>query len=463
MALRARNNTLGLQISSSLLDRVCQRFTELLLLCLPQANKVTFYFVGSIPHLKITRVGMATRNRKTNEIQWGASSQMESDVSGKTWKDVRDCSTYVLGALASCLRNQKTWASSGSKDAFNKEVEKSCKKVLDNHFHFQPVLMKKADLWDSMPPASVYPKDRGGKKLWLNTDSITVALIKIDLAPESSPFGPDYSQITEELTGALAIQLLHLHSKQSLSKKIEVITEERDEIRAILVGQIRKIMTKLGFIYRVIDNEVAYLRQTWENIIHECHPEQPCRSNIVEQLNLLLQELNIDHKGVAKSETVKQLVWYQNKLAEFCFLPEENEVWFQQKILPLWKNTASKYNSTPEVKRQMKKLLNQLEQSFYVGLNETLIDKIDDIPHAVKAKWMSLAYNEKDLKKVDLLKEYTHLLEEVYIDFPNKRKTLENLICLRNVAVYLEDLEGKLNKHIGEYEDNTPAEQIYLH
>jgi hypothetical protein len=255
---------------------------------------------------------------------------MDSEVSGKTWKDLLDSSTGDLDVWSFCLRNQRAWTSSGSKDDFRRLVEKSRGKLSDNHFHLEPVLMSKADLWDGMPPPSVYPRDRGGKPLWLNTDSITVALIKIDLAPESSPF-------TKELTQALAIQLLHLHSKQSLSKKMEVIQEERDEIKEILISQIRKIMTKLGLVYRVIDNEVAYLRESWENIIHECHPGQPCRANIVEQLNLLLQELNIDHKVVAESESVKKLVWYQNKLAEYCFLPEENEVWFQQKILPLWK------------------------------------------------------------------------------------------------------------------------------
>jgi hypothetical protein len=388
---------------------------------------------------------------------------MDSEVSGKTWKDLLDSSTGDLDVWSFCLRNQRAWTSSGSKDDFRRLVEKSRGKLSDNHFHLEPVLISKADLWDSMPPPSVYPRDRGGKPLWLNTDSITVALIKIDLAPKSSPLRPDYWQITEELMKALAIQLLYLHSKKSLSRKMEVITEEKDEIKITLISQIRKMMTKLGLIYRVIDNEVASLRQSWENIIHECHPGQPCRGNIVEQLNLLLQELDIDHNMVAESEATKQLVWYQDKLAEHCFLPEENEVWFQQKILPLWKNAASRFNSKQEVNKKMKKLLGQLEQSFYVGLNETLIDKIDYIPKAVKSKWINLAYNEKDLKKVDLLKEYTQLFEEVHIDFPNKRKTLENLVCLRNLALYFEKLAYELDKYIDKYENSTSIGQTFLH
>ena len=388
---------------------------------------------------------------------------MDSDISGKTWQDLLDSSTGDLDVWSSCLRNQRAWTSSGSKDDFRRLVEKSGGTLADNHFHLEPVLMSKADLWHGMPPPSVYPKDRGGKPLWLNTDSIIVALIRIDLAPESSPFGPDYWQITEELTKALAIQLLHLHSKQSLSKKMEVIQEQRDEIRQILVSQIRKIMTKLGLVYRVIDNEVASLRESWENIIHQCHPEQPCRSHIVEQLNLLLEKLTVDHTVVAESEAVKQLAWYQDKLTEYCFLPEENKVWFQQKILPLWKNTASRYNSAPELKNQMKKLLDQLEQSFYVGLNETLIDKIDDIPNSIKSKWVNLAYNEKDLKKVDLLREYSYLLEEVNIAIPNKRKILENLVCLRNLALCIENLEDELDKYIDKYESPPSIEQTLLH
>ena len=244
---------------------------------------------------------------------------------------------------------------------------------------------------------------------------------------------------------------------------IEIITEERNELKEILITQIRHLIVKLSLILRVIDNEIADLRQSWENLIHKHHPEQPCKSNIVHQLNQLLQKLTIDHNVSAESETVKQLAWYQNKLAEFYFLPEENEVWFQQKILPLWKNTASRFNSAPDVKRKIKKLLDQLEQSFYVGSNKKLIENIDSIPNSIKSKWANLAYNEKALTKVDLLKQYAYLLEEIDIDIPNKRKTLENLVCLRNLAVYLQSLEDKLCKYIDKYGDNTPREQLYLH
>lgn len=406
---------------------------------------------------------MATRNPETNGIQWIATSQIDCDVSGRCWKDIRNCSTDVHGALTYCLQNQGTWTSSGSKDAFSKEVGKSREKLPEKHFHFQPVLMRKADLWHGMPPPSVYPRDRDGKPIWLESDYVTVAVIMINLALESSTFDQNYWQVTEEIARALAIQLLHLHSKKSFAKKTEVIIEERNELREILITQIRKIMVKLSLVNRVVDNEVAYLRQSWENLIHEYHPQQPCRKNIVQELNLLLQKLTVDHNVAPDSESVKQLAWYQNKLAEFCFLPEENEVWFQQKIVPLWKNTASRFNSAPDVKKQIKKLLNQLEHSFYVGSDETLIDKIDNIPNSIKSKWVNLAYNKKDLKKIDLLKEYTYLLEDVNIEFPNKRKTLENLVCLRNLALYLETMEGQLSKYIDKYEDNTPVDQSYLH
>ena len=165
---------------------------------------------------------------------------------------------------------------------------------------------------------------------------------------------------------------------------------------------------------------------------------------------------------VAESDTVEQLAWYQDKLAEHCFLPEENEVWFQQKILPLWKNTASRFNSAPKIEKQMKRLFDQLEQSFYVGLNEKLIDKIDDIPHSAKSKWKSLAYNEKDWTRVDLLKKYIHLLEGIDIELPNKKKTLENLLCLRSLVLYVEGLESKLNNYIDKYKIHTEEEQIYF-
>lgn len=463
METKRRNGTLALQIPPPLLEGACQRFSELLLLCLPLANSVTAFLVGSVPHLRITCLGTAARSRETDEIQWRRSTPMHSDLSGKTWKDVRHSSSADLCASSSCLRNQMTWTSSGSKADFNKAVEKSSGKVSGNHFHLEPVLIRKDALWDSMPPPSVYPKDEGGKALWLDSDCVAVALIKIDLAPESFPLDPSYWEITEKLTEGLAFQLLHLHSKQSHSRRMGMITEERNEIIEILINQIRQIMTKLGVVYRVIDNEAGYLRQTWEDLIHEHNPEQPCRPNIIKQLNLLLKKLDGDLRGDVDSEIPKQLEWYQNKLAEFCFQPKENEVWLRQKITPLWKNTASRFKPAPEVKKQIKNLLDKLEQSFYVGLDETLVDKIDTIPTSIKSNWADLAYNAKNLTRGDLLQEYIHLLEQTNIDLPNKRKTIENLLCLKNLALYIEDLESKLNEYFDKYETDIQPEQTHLH
>ncbi len=463
METRWRNGTLALQIPPSLLEGAFQRFSELLLLCLPLANSVTAFLVGSVPHLRLTCLGTAARNREANEIQWGRSIPMDSRLSGKSWKDVRHSSSDDLGALCSCLRNQMTWTSCGSKADFNKAVGKSSGKVSGNHFHLEPVLIRKDALWDSMPPPSVYPKDEGGKALWLDSDCVAVALIKIDLAPESFPLDPSYWEITEKHAEGLAIQLLYLHSRQSHSRKMGMITEERNEIIEILINQIRQIMTKLGVVYRVIDNEAGYLRQTWEDLIHEHNPEQQCRANIIKQLNLLLKKLDGDLSGDAELEIPKQLEWYQNKLAEYCFQPKENEVWLRQRIMPLWEDAVSRFKPAPEMKKQIKNLLDKLEQSFYVGLDETLGDKIDTIPTSIKSKWTDLAYNAKDLTKGDLLKEYIHLLKQTNIELPNKKKSLENLICLRNLALYVEDLESKLNEYFDKYEIDTQAKQIYLH
>ena len=417
-------------------------------------------FLSTNPIFAIYRLGFNPSGLSSGDVK-GTTGRF--NLSDRTWKDIRHSSCADLGPLSSCLRNQNTWTSYGSKVDFNKAVEKSSGKFTGNHFHLEPVLIKKDALWDSMPPPSVYPKDEGGRTLWLDCDCVAVALIKIALVPKWFPLDQSYWEIAERLTEGLAIQLLHLHLKQSFSRKIEMIAAERMELIEILISQIRQIMTKLGVLYRVIDNEAAHLRQTWENLIHEHNPAQPCRSDIIKQLNLLLKNLDGDHKGVAQSELVKQLKWYQNKLAEFCFLPKENEVWFQQKIAPLWKNTAARLKPAPEVKKQINNLLHKLEQSFYVGLNGTLADKIDTIPTSIKSKWTDLAYNARDLRKYDLLQEYIHLLEQKSIDLPNKKKTIENLVCLKSLASYIEELEGKLSEYFDKYKTDFRGEQVHLH
>ena len=463
MAPTLRNNALGLQVPSHLLEPLCKSFTQSLLLCLPQVNKVTFYFVGSLPHLKITRLGMADRNRETSAIQWCASSQADCDLSGKYWKDVRDCSTYVQNAFRHCLQNQSSWTSSGSKDDFCNGVEKSSEKMSEKHCHFQPVMLRKADLWHSMPPPSVYPRDRDGEPIWFNSDHVTVALLIINLAFESHPFDQNYWQITEWLTGTLEHQLLYLHSKESFSYQIELLTEEKEELKIVLINQIRQAMVKLSLVNRVVDNEIADLRQSWENLVHKYHPEQPSKNNILKQLNQLLEQLTEDLHVHANSETAKELSWYQHTMADYSFLPEENEVWFQKKILPLWRDTTSKLNQTPELKGQVQKLLDKLEQSFYVGSNKKFINKIDSIPKSIKSKWINLAYNGKGLTKNDLLEDYTYILENIKIDLFSRRNKLESLACLKMLASYLQKLEINLNEYIIKYGNNNQIDKSNLH
>jgi hypothetical protein len=361
------------------------------------------------------------------------------------------------------LQNQTTWTSGGSKADFNKAAEKSPENVSENYFHLEPVLIKKDDLWNIMPPSNVYPKDRNGKALWLDSDYVTVAMIRIDLAPESFPLNSSYWVITEKLTKGLATKILHLHSKQSHLRKIRMISEERNEIIEILISQIRGIMTKLGVVYRVIDNEAGELRQTWEDLIHKHNPEQPRRANIIKRLNLLLKELDGDFSRNTDLEITKKLEWYQNKLVEFCFQPEENEVWLREKISPLWESTASRLKSTSDIQKIVNNLLDELEQSFYIGLDETLVENIDNISTSNKSKWIDLAYKAKDLKRSDLLQEYIHLLKQTNIDLPIKRKTIDNLLCLRSLAFYIEDLESKLNEYFNKYYTYVEEEKVHLH
>lgn len=463
MERKPHNNTLSLRISPSLLDGAFQGFTKLLILSLPQANSVTSFLVGPVPHLKLTYLGTAARNRETNKIQWQSSASMDCSLSGKTWKDLRDARSDDLNALSSCLRNQNTWTSSGSKTEFNKALKMSSGKVIGNQFHWEPILMKKDALWNRTASPSVYPKDKAGRSLWFDCDCVTVALIKIDLVPGSFLLDSDYWEITEKVTEGLALQLLHLHTEQFFLQRIKRLEQDRNEIIQILIIQIRQIMTRLSLVYRMIDNQVAYIRKTWEDLVHKHNPEQPCKSNIINQLNLLLETLERHHNGNAESKIIKQLAWYQNKLAEYCFMPEENEVWFQQKIEPLWRHVDSKLNSSKDVQGRIKTLLTLLENSFYVGSNETLSDNIDNIPKSIRSKWINLAYNEKTLTKVDYVKEYIHLLRSLDIEPIKQNNMIDNLVCLRKLAMYIEQLENNLNHYIDIYEIHNSTDKEYLH
>ena len=129
-------------------------------------------------------------------------------------------------------------------------------------------------------------------------------------------------------------------------------------------------------------------------------------------------------------------------------LPQQNAIWLRQKIRPLWASILSRDDVSTALKRQVEDILERLEESFYLGLDRSLINRIDGLPNKLKRKWTELVYQEIDGRTNGALKDYIELLDHTKLEIPHKRQTLKNFVYLKSLMEMLPELEKKLNDQL---------------
>ncbi len=133
---------------------------------------------------------------------------------------------------------------------------------------------------------------------------------------------------------------------------------------------------------------------------------------------------------------------------ESCLLPHQNETWLRQKIRPLWSSILSKTGLNPDKTNRVEILLDRLKQSFHVGLDKQLKDKIEGIPEELKDRWVDLAYREINGSNNGMIKQYIELLENIDFDLPRKSTSSKNLKYLEALVELVPDIEKKLNHQL---------------
>jgi hypothetical protein len=271
-----------------------------------------------------------------------------------------------------------------------------------------------------------------------------VAVIKIHFLPRTIKQGDRSTRIIKELSRSLGTEMLSLHAREMALEKQKRLTEERQDTCNSLAHDFRNIMARTGFAYRAINNEISYLREFWENLIYEYNPEVVSKQEIVAELNGVLRTLQKNNG----SRQIPRLMRYLDQLKENSFLPEQSEMWLQRKIKPLWTSILSKNRISKALKEQIEDYLNSLGESFYIGFNQSLVDKINILSDEQKQKWTELAYKEIDGKTNGLVKDYIELLDSTNLDIPHKRQTLKNFIYFKGLIELVPDIESKLNDRL---------------
>jgi len=433
-----------MRISSSVLEDVCKRMIEIILFCLPDAFRGTIYYVGPIPDLQTIRIASGRRNRQTDEIIWGVANPSDYDYPGKAWDAYRDRPGGILEAMAWCVENQKSWTAEDPEKNIRCVRKQLEGKATEDYHHMEPVLVRKIDLWNELPPLTDYPMNHLEKPVWQETPFATVAVIKIHFTPGSIRRGDKSTRVIKKLSESLGTQMLSLHARGVALEKEKRLAEERQETCNTLAHEFRNIMARTGFAYRAINNEISYLRELWESLIYRHNPEVLTKHKIIADVNSVLRKL----QKKSGSREIPRLVRHLDQLKENTLLPEQSAMWLQRKIRPLWTSILSKNQISAALRRQIEGYLNNLAESFYIGLNQTLIDKIDNLSDELKLNWTELVYREIDGRTNGILKDYIELLDKTKLEIPHKRQTLKNFIYFKSLIELVPDIENKLNDRL---------------
>jgi len=436
--------TVGMSISQSVLEQICKKMIEVVLYCLPQAIRGTIYRVGSIPELRVVRVASGDRQADNDQIIWDVRASSDYDPPGKAWDDYRDRPGDILEAMAWCVERQKSWTSDYPENNIRSMRKQLEGKAGEDYHHMEPVLVRKSDLWKELPLLTDYPMNHLEKPIWQDTPFATVAVIKIHFIPESIRRGDKSTRVIKKLSDSLGTQMLSLHARRVALEQEERLAEERQETCNTLAHEFRNIMTRAGFSYRAINNEISYLREFWETLICQYNPEVLNKQKIITQLNQVLASLG----KKSDSKEIPRLMRQLDQLKENTLLPEQSAMWIQRKIKPLWASILLRNQISAALKKQIEGYLHSLMESFYIGLEQTLIDKIDILSDELKQKWVELAYKQIDGSTNGLVKDYVELLDHTHLDMPHKRQTIKNFIYFKGLIELVPDIENKINDRL---------------
>jgi hypothetical protein len=324
----------------------------------------------------------------------------------------------------------------------------------EDYHHMEPVLANKTDLWAQAPPVTLYPKDHSGRPIWQETPYAAVAVIKIDFLPRIIRRGDRSTRIIKELSRSLGTQMLSLHAREVALEKEKRLTQERQDTHNTLAHEFRNLVSRIGFAYRALNNEVAYLRESWEDLVSHYFPEQPNRKKILQELieiSAWIEKAFNDTHVVDRATRLGQL---QRELRESCRLPHQNENWLRQKIQPIWSSILMSVNLSPDKKRHVEELLECLHRSFSVVMDENLRRGIPGIPNELKEKWVDLAYRELNSRSDGTVNQCIDLLKEIPLDLPRKNYSLNNFLSLKPLVEVMPEIEKRLNDRLAQLKNS---------
>ncbi|MDY0040249.1 MAG: hypothetical protein RBS57_08045 [Desulforhabdus sp.] len=444
-------------ISHDLLEKTCKEMIETILLSLSHATKGTIYRIGPAPTASAVRITSGIRTEGTDQIKWGLPEASDYNYPGKTWEQYRDRPGHVLEAMGWCVEKQKSWTADNPYEDI-RSVRKQIGGEIEDFHHMEPVLVKKPYL-HGQENSLDYPLDWQGKPIWLDTDYVVVAVIKIHFLPYTIQRGDRSTKIIKKLSRILGTELLSLHIRETLSEAQKDLARQRLQSCNVLAHELRNTLIKLGFIFSAINAEISFLREQWEKQLQKAFPELESKQSILAQLSYLLTLLLPELNGGGKlGDLGRSLLTEQQEMASLSLMPALSEKWLDNKIRPKWQRLLMETQILNRHEAEIQKLLTSLAKAIWVGTDQNLAMKVEHLPPDLRLKWSQLAYTDFSVDKLGKLEEIISLLEHPALDIPHKQQTKKVLSSLKALVEMIPEVEERANRIIHSLKNGYPME-----
>ncbi len=430
---------MSIKIDRETLEQVCKEIIEAILRCLPNAYRGTVYRIGGPPEMIAMRVTSGTIDDEKKAITWGFPARSDYTPPGKPWSEYRDEPGHPLEAMAWCVERQQSWT---AEDPINdkRSVRLQVAGVGDDCHHMEPVVVSKKALYFNNNVTSEYPENFEGKVLWQDSDYVVVAVIKIHFRPKTIKIDGPETKVINGLSRALGTELLSYQLRQQSVEAMHRLAEDRLRSCNIIADSLRNAITKSGFIFSLIKQELGFLRVQWEEALLERSEKKEMKRDAIRALNRAVMAA----AGIAEKEK-RVLVDIQNKVLSLTLPPERGENWIRMQIEERWETLIHKAPFGDEAAGEIYQNLGKLKKSLYLGRDPELLASYNSIPEGLKREWVDLIYTNMDRIDFQLLDRLIQILQETSLGLPYQEKSRKSLIGLKGLAENIGQLEEKTN------------------
>ena len=435
----ARKRALAIKLDMAVLEQSCKEIIETILFCLPHAYKGTVYRIGKPPEMIARRITAGVINEERKAMLWGLPVKSDYNPPGKPWKDYRDEPGRPLEAMAWCVEKQKSWTAENPNHDV-RSVRLQVDGIWEDYHHMEPVLIRKEDLYLGNGPRLDYPLNFKGETLWLDSEYVVIAVIKIHFQPNAIKIGSPETRIIKKLSRALGTELLSYQLRQQSVEAMRQLAEDKINSCNILADSLRNVITKSGLIFSLIKLELRSLREQWEGVLLEQSDQKEMKIEAVRALNKALRDM-----GGTSDKMARELIHMQNKFLSLFLPPGAGENWVRMQIEERWEGLLSGKSANDEQVKEIRGHIDQLKESLYLGMDPDLLARYDKIPESLKSEWIDILYKNTDHLNLQFLERLTRILEDSSLKLPSQEKSRKRLVHLRTLAEIMGRLEDDTN------------------